>query len=180
MGFISELFGYLLNALYNVFNNYGIAIIIFSIVLRIILIPITIKQQKSMKKSAEIQEEMKEISNEGAKVLHNRSVEIGEKFKIPIITKSTFNDKPGTVISDIIEENTIKSIVKKDVSRIAIIGNGMLRNTNNIKKILDIINEYNLDILEFNISESKVSITFKNIISDEFLNQIHDKLFHEI
>lgn len=62
MGFISELFGYLLNALYSVFNNYGIAIIIFSILLRIILIPITIKQQSSMKKSAKLQEEMQEIS----------------------------------------------------------------------------------------------------------------------
>lgn len=62
MGFIANLFGYLLNALYTVFNNYGIAIIIFSIILRIILIPITIKQQKSMKKSAELQQEMKEIS----------------------------------------------------------------------------------------------------------------------
>lgn len=62
MGFISELFGYLLNALYSVFNNYGIAIIIFSIILRIILIPITIKQQKAMKKSAKLQEEMQEIS----------------------------------------------------------------------------------------------------------------------
>lgn len=62
MGFIAELFGYLLNALYTVFNNYGIAIIIFSIILRLILIPITIKQQKSMKKSAELQKEMKEIS----------------------------------------------------------------------------------------------------------------------
>jgi len=62
MGFISELFGYLLNALYSVFNNYGIAIIIFSILLRIILIPITIKQQTSMKKSAKLQEEMQEIS----------------------------------------------------------------------------------------------------------------------
>lgn len=51
---------------------------------------------------------MMEISSEGAKVLHNRCVEIGDKFKIPIITKSTFNHKPGTVISDIIEENTIK------------------------------------------------------------------------
>ena len=61
MGAISSLFGYLLNALYSVFNNYGIAIIIFSIILRIILIPITIKQQKSLKKSAELQEEMKEI-----------------------------------------------------------------------------------------------------------------------
>lgn len=61
MGAISKLFGYLLNALYSVFNNYGIAIIVFSIILRIILIPITIKQQKSLKKSAKLQEEMKEI-----------------------------------------------------------------------------------------------------------------------
>ena len=61
MGAISSLFGYLLNALYTVFNNYGIAIIVFSVILRILLIPITIKQQKSLKKSAELQEEMKEI-----------------------------------------------------------------------------------------------------------------------
>jgi len=61
MGFIAELFGYLLNALYTVFNNYGIAIIVFSIILRVILIPVTIKQQKSLKKSNEIQEEMREI-----------------------------------------------------------------------------------------------------------------------
>ena len=38
-------------------------------------------------------EEMLEISGEGAKVLHNRCVEIGEKFNIPITTKSTFNNK---------------------------------------------------------------------------------------
>ena len=61
MGAISSLFGYLLNALYSVFNNYGISIIVFSIILRIILIPITIKQQKSLKKSAQLQAEMKEI-----------------------------------------------------------------------------------------------------------------------
>ena len=61
MGFIAELFGYLLNVLYTAFNNYGIAIIVFSVILRLILIPITIKQQKSMKKSAELQEEMREI-----------------------------------------------------------------------------------------------------------------------
>ena len=46
MGAISNLFGYLLNALYSVFNNYGIAIIVFSVILRIILIPITIKTTK--------------------------------------------------------------------------------------------------------------------------------------
>ena len=61
MGFISELFGYLLNWLYYIFNNYGIAIILFSIILRIILIPITIKQQKTMKKSEKLQGKMAEI-----------------------------------------------------------------------------------------------------------------------
>lgn len=83
------------------------------------------KIEKAQKLAALSYEEMLEISSEGAKVLHNRCVEIGEKFKIPIITKSTFNNKPGTVISDIIEENTIKSVVKKDLSRISIVGNGI-------------------------------------------------------
>lgn len=61
MGAISSLFGYILNALYNLFNNYGIAIILFSILLRIILIPITIKQQKTMKKTTKLQQEMNNI-----------------------------------------------------------------------------------------------------------------------
>ena len=85
MGFISEIFGYLLNALYNVFNNYGIAIIIFSIILRIILIPITIKQQKSMKKSAELQEEMKEISKKyknNPEKLNQETIELYKREKM--------------------------------------------------------------------------------------------------
>lgn len=61
MGFLSEIFGYILNFFYELISNYGIAIIIFSILLRLILIPITIKQQKTMKKSAKMQEKMKEI-----------------------------------------------------------------------------------------------------------------------
>ena len=60
MGAIANLFGYLLNFLYNIFNNYGIAIIVFSVILRIILIPVTISQQKTMKKSEQMQEKMRE------------------------------------------------------------------------------------------------------------------------
>ena len=119
---------------------------------------------------------MLEISSEGEKVLHNRCVEIGEKFKVPIIKKSTFNNKPGTVISDIIEENTVKSIVKKDVSRLSIVGNGIIRNTQNIKEVLDNVEKNKLYMMEFDVSESKISITFKNQVSDQILNQIHDKL----
>ena len=120
--------------------------------------------------------EMMEISSEGAKVLHNRCAEIGDKFKIPIITKSTFNNKAGTIITDIIEENTIKSIVKKDISRVSIVGNGIIRNYNFIKEVLDIIQKNKLEMLEFNVSESKISIDFKNVINDNILSKIHSKI----
>lgn len=135
--------------------------------------------QEAQKLSALSYEEMLALSSEGAKVLHNRCVEIGEKFKVPIITKSTFNNKPGTVISDIIEENTIKSIVKKEVSRISIVGNGIIRNTEVIKSILDIIEKNKQDMLEFHVSESKISVTFKNQINDSILEEIHKKLIQK-
>ena len=85
MGAISSLFGYLLNALYTVFNNYGVAIIVFSIILRIILIPITIKQQKTMKKSAKLQEQMKEIQRKyknNPEKLNQETIELYKREKM--------------------------------------------------------------------------------------------------
>ena len=61
MGFLAGIFGYVLNFLYSWVNNYGWAIILFSIVLQIILLPLSIKQQKSLKKSAKIQQEMQKL-----------------------------------------------------------------------------------------------------------------------
>ena len=119
-------------------------------------------------------DEMMEISSEGAKVLHSRCAEIGDKFKIPIITKSTFNNKAGTIITEIIEENTIKSVVKKDISRVSIIGNGIIRNTDFIKKVIEIIEKNELEMLEFDISESKISVCFKSVISDNILEEINN------
>lgn len=59
-------------------------------------------------------EEMLDLSNEGAKVLHNRCVEIAQKYNVLIETGSTFNNNVGTVICDKIEESSVKSIVKND------------------------------------------------------------------
>lgn len=134
------------------------------------------KVENAKKLSALSYNEMMEISSEGAKVLHNRCAEIGDKFKIPIITKSTFNNKAGTIITDIIEENTIKSVVKKDVSRISFIGNGIIRNVDFIKKVIDVIQDEKLEMLELNVSESKISIEFKNVVSDEILEKTHSKI----
>lgn len=59
--FIANIFGYLLNFLYNILNNYGWAIIIFSILIKLLLLPLTIKQQKTMEKTNKLQDEMKSL-----------------------------------------------------------------------------------------------------------------------
>lgn len=59
--FFANIFGYLLELLYNLTSNYGLAIILFTIVIKLIFLPFSIKQQKTMKKSAKIQEKMKII-----------------------------------------------------------------------------------------------------------------------
>ena len=61
MGSISNIFGYILNFIYELVQNYGLAIIIFSILLKLILLPLSIKQQKTMKKTAKIQAKVKEL-----------------------------------------------------------------------------------------------------------------------
>ncbi len=61
IGFFANIFGYLLDFLYKVLSNYGLAIILFSIIIKLLMLPLSIKQQKSVKKNAKIQDEMKQI-----------------------------------------------------------------------------------------------------------------------
>ena len=57
--FFANIFGYLLNFINNFVGNYGLAIIMFTILIKIIMLPLSIKQQRTMKKSSELQEKMK-------------------------------------------------------------------------------------------------------------------------
>lgn len=61
ISFFAEIFGYLLNLVYNIIGNYGIAIIVFSIIIKLIMLPLSIKQQKTMEKNKKIQVKYKEI-----------------------------------------------------------------------------------------------------------------------
>lgn len=86
MATISNLFGYLLNFLYKlVNNNYGIAIILFSILLRIILLPITLKQQKSVEKTSKIQGELKKLQvkyKNNPEMLNKETMDLYKREKI--------------------------------------------------------------------------------------------------
>ena len=196
--------------------------------------------------------EMLDISDEGAKVLHNRCVEVGEKFGVPIVAKSTFKDGRGTEINDKpLEGTVIKNIVKndkliyvhgfandysaqqfnniynkfveneiavknlinnsdknldisftigkdkfnkfanlletelqniectyKDITRISIIGNGIMSNNSVLKNVMKILDEEKTDILSMEVTESKISIMFKEIISNNILQKLHEILIN--
>ena len=57
--FFANIFGYLLNFIYNFVNNYGLAMIIFTLIIKIVMLPLSIKQQRMLKKSNKLQEKMK-------------------------------------------------------------------------------------------------------------------------
>ena len=63
ISFFANTFGYFLNFLYNNLGNFGLAMIVFSIIVKLVLLPITIKQQKTMKKTAKVQQKLKEIQD---------------------------------------------------------------------------------------------------------------------
>ena len=192
---------------------------------------------------------MLDIADEGAKVLHNRCVEVGEKYGVQIIAKSTFNENKGTSINDKIEGAYVKNIVKNDkirymhitsknyslekfntiyntfinnelniknltnnsnkdldisftipeskfnklanllenkfpelqsdyldITRISIIGNGIMSNNVILSKTMKILEENKLDIISMEINESKISIMFREIISNEILENLHRSL----
>jgi len=61
MGAISSVFGVVLNFIYNFVQNYGVAIILFSILLKLVMLPLSVKQQKTMRKTAKLQGRVKDI-----------------------------------------------------------------------------------------------------------------------
>ncbi len=209
------------------------------------------KQVKIAKKIDSLSyQEMLDIADEGAKVLHNRCVEVGEKFGVPIIAKSTFEQGQGTEINNKpVEGIVIKNIVKndkllyvhgvskkyiaqdfnkvyskfvineigvknlinnsdnnldisftiakdkfnkfanlletelqnfectyKDITRISIIGNGIMSNNSVLKNVMKILDEEKADVLSMEMSESKISIMFKEIISNDILQKLHEIL----
>lgn len=79
--FFANAFGYVLNMIYNIVNNYGVAIIIFTILLKLVMLPISIKQQKTLKKSTKIQEKSRELQEKYASDQVRLSQELMDLYK---------------------------------------------------------------------------------------------------
>lgn len=61
MQLIGSLFGYVLWGVYQLVHNYAFAILIFTILIKLLLFPSSVKQQKTMAKNARLQAKQREI-----------------------------------------------------------------------------------------------------------------------
>ncbi len=116
-------------------------------------------------------DEMLEMSSMGAKVLHNRCVEIGKKYNVPIYVKSTFEKNSiGTLVSNKnLEDLVINGVTKDDyISRITIVGlENKIGKTYKLFKLLS-ENLINVDI----ISQSFGEYTTKDIAFTVKMNDL--------
>ncbi|WP_120944172.1 MULTISPECIES: aspartate kinase [Helicobacter] len=119
-------------------------------------------------------DEMLELASMGAKVLFNRSVELAKKYNIPLITRNSFNDNPGTLITSeeqIVEKPIVSGIaLDKDQARVNIIDAcdypgiageifGLLAEANlNIDMIVQTIGKNGKTNINFTLPEEDVEI----------------------
>lgn len=59
--FLGSIFGYILYAAFYLVQNFGVAIIIFTLIFKIILFPSSVKQQKSMAANSKMQKKQQEL-----------------------------------------------------------------------------------------------------------------------
>jgi aspartate kinase len=71
-------------------------------------------------------EEMLELATYGARVMHNRAVELGWLYNVPILVASSFNDSPGTIIckeASMEVKNKVRGIAHDtNVAKITVVG----------------------------------------------------------
>lgn len=116
-------------------------------------------------------EEMLELATLGAQVLHNRSVEMAKRYDVELEVLSSFSDKPGTKVKEVVkrmEKSHISGVAKdKSIARLALVG---LEDTPGIAfKIFSLLarNNVNVDIILQSIGRSETKdISFTVAKSD--------------
>ena len=74
-------FGYLMELLYRLTNSYGMALILFAILVQLVLLPITAKSKKSMMKMSRLTPRMQDIQRRYADDPNRQNQAIQELYK---------------------------------------------------------------------------------------------------
>lgn len=138
-------------------------------------------------------DEMLEAASSGAKVMHNRSVLVGKKFKMPIKVKNAATRFRGSLIREktktedvnasenAIENNKVKLITKRDnVSEISIIGEMVMSSRKVIHTIYNISYKENIPIYMITFSELAVHLLVDSKNAETFMKLIHSELIEKV
>lgn len=74
-------FGYMMNLLYLLTNNYGVAMILFAVIVQMVLMPITAKSKKSMMKMSRVTPRIQEIQKKYANDQQKQNEQIQAVYK---------------------------------------------------------------------------------------------------
>ena len=81
MGIILQPFALLLLFFYNLFNSYGLALILFAIVIKLVLFPVTLKSKKSMIQTTMLSEQMQKLQKQYGKDRERYNLEIQKLYE---------------------------------------------------------------------------------------------------
>ena len=85
MDFLYQIFGWILFQIFEIVHNYGWAIIIFTIIAKVCLLPLNIKQTKSMKDMQRLQPELQKLQKKfknNKEKLNEETLKLYQTFKI--------------------------------------------------------------------------------------------------
>lgn len=81
MGIILQPFAWLLLFFYNLFNSYGLALILFGIVVKLVLFPVTLKSKKSMIQTTMLSGKMQQLQKQYGKDRERYNLEIQKLYE---------------------------------------------------------------------------------------------------
>ena len=81
MGIILQPFAWLLLFFYNLFNSYGLALILFGIVVKLVLFPVTLKQKKSMIQTSMLSGKMQQLQKQYGKDRERYNIEVQKLYE---------------------------------------------------------------------------------------------------
>ena len=100
-------------------------------------------------------DEMIEMADKGAKVLHCRSIELASKYEIPVELRSAFTWEEGTWIK---KEKTMENSVVRGISNISNLANLRI-NLKNMEELVEHLEENHIEVKLFQqLENSKFSI----------------------
>ena len=81
MGIFLQPFAWLLLFFYNLFNSYGLALILFGVVIKLVLFPVTLKSKKSMIQTTMLSGKMQQLQKQYGKDRERYSLEVQKLYE---------------------------------------------------------------------------------------------------